>query len=403
VSALVLARRGARVLLVDPGRFPRDKACGDLVGPRGVRLLDELGVIVPGVQRVGDVVVIGPSGRSVRLPWPPGSQYPGHVVAAPRKGLDAALRDAAGDAGAELHTGRVVDVIVEDGVAKGVVLGDERRVRCAAVVGADGAMSRVAASAGLVRPAGALWGFALRWYVDAVVPDPLIVLWEPRRGRAFPGYGWLFPGPDGRANLGLGVGLRSDRSSAGIAARLLPEFVATLRRHGALEAGAPLLDGTRRGGWIRMGLTGTVPATGRVLLAGDAAGLVNPLQGEGISEAMLSGQSAAEAILAGPDTAAARHRATLAARHGRFHPAAAALHATAVAHPWTISALGRLLTAPGIAPIVAGGWATYWNELLDGAPPGRSRRVAAALSMAVGAAARGTTARRESLEGLVAA
>jgi menaquinone-9 beta-reductase len=383
VGALVLARGGARVLLVDPARFPRDKACGDLVGPRGVRLLDELGVAVPGAERVGDVVVVGPSGRSVRLPWPPGSQYPGHVIAAPRERLDATLRDAAAEAGAELETGRVAEVL-----ADGVVLDDGRRIRCDAVVGADGAMSRVAASAGLARPAGALWGFALRWYVDARVPAPLIVLWEPRRGRAFPGYGWLFPGPEGRANLGLGVGVRSDRSAAGLAAKLLPGFVAALRRWGVLEDRAPLLDGTRRGGWIRMGLTGSIPGRGRILLAGDAAGLVNPLQGEGISEAMLSGHSAAQAILAGPDQAASRHRATLAGRHGRFHPAAAALHAAAVAHPWTISALGRALTAPPVAPLVAGGWATYWNELLDGAPPGGARRVATALSMAVSAGAR---------------
>jgi geranylgeranyl reductase family protein len=388
VSALVLARGGARVLLVDPGRFPRDKACGDLVGPRGVRLLEELGVVVPRAERVGDVVVVGPAGHSVRLPWPAGSRYPGHVVAAPRASLDAALRDAAARAGAELHTGRVDELIAEDGVVRGVTLADGRRVRCDAVVGADGAMSRVATSAGLLRPARALWGFALRWSADAVVREPLIVLWEPRPGRAFPGYGWLFPGPHGRANLGLGMGLRSDRSGAGLAAQLLPDFLAALRANGALAADAPLLEGTRRGGWIRMGMAGASPADGRVLLAGDAAGLVNPLQGEGIAEAMLSGQSAASAILAGPDQAAARHRATLTARHGRFHPAAAALHAAAVAHPWMISALGRLLTAPGIAPIMAGGWATYWNELLDGAPPGRSRRVAAGLATAVSAGAR---------------
>lgn len=63
VAATVLARGGARVALVDKARFPRDKACGDLVGPRGVQLLDDLGIRVPGAVPVGDMVVVGPGVR----------------------------------------------------------------------------------------------------------------------------------------------------------------------------------------------------------------------------------------------------------------------------------------------------------------------------------------------------
>jgi geranylgeranyl reductase family protein len=400
VAALVLARAGARTLLVDPGRFPRDKACGDLVGPRGVRLLEELGVAVPGAEPVGDLVVVGPSGRSLTLPWPAGPENPACAVAAPRARLDAALQDAAAAAGAEVRVGRVAGVIGGADTLRGVELADGPRIRCVAVVGADGAMSRVAASAGLLRPARALWGFALRWYVEAAVERPLIVFWEPSPGRVIPGYGWLFPGPGGVANLGLGVGLLGERSDAGLAARRLPDFVAALRRDGRLAADARLRPGTRRGGWVRMGLAGVSPAAGTILLAGDAAGLVNPLQGEGISEAMLSGHSAAHAILAGPAEAAARHRRTLAARHGRFHPAAAALHAAAIVHPRTISALSRLLTSGPVGHALAGGWSVYWNDLLDGAPPGRSRVVAKGLSLAVNAFATPTAARREALAGL---
>jgi menaquinone-9 beta-reductase len=399
VAALVLAGAGARTLLVDPGRFPRDKACGDLVGPRGVRLLEELGVAVPGAEPVGDVVVVGPSGRSLTLPWPAGAEYPARAVAAPRERLDAALQDAAASAGAEVRIGRVAGVIGGCHTLRGVELTDGRRIRCGAVVGADGAMSRVAASAGLLRPTGALWGFALRCYVEAAVEQPIIVFWEPSPGQAIPGYGWLFPGPGGSANVGLGVGLLGERSNADLVARQLPDFVAALRRDGRLAADAPLRPGTRRGGWVRMGLTGASPAAGRVLLAGDAAGLVNPLQGEGISEAMLSGHSAAHAILAGPE-AAARHRRTLAARHGRFHPAAAALHAAAIGHPRMISALGRLLTIGPVGRALAGGWSVYWNDLLDGALPGRSRIVATSLSLAVNAFAAPTATRREARIGL---
>ena len=78
------------------------------------------------------------------------------------------------------------------------------------MIGADGATSEVAAAAGLVDPKRVLWGFAVRTYVPQVVDLPAIVLWEPTPWRAFPGYGWVFPG-DGGANVGLGIGTRSDR------------------------------------------------------------------------------------------------------------------------------------------------------------------------------------------------
>ena len=92
VTALVLARGGASVALVDKSRFPRDKACGDLVGPRGVQLLTDLGLELPTAATVGDMVVVGPTGRRVRLPCYPGSSYPGYAIASPRasSGRDAA-------------------------------------------------------------------------------------------------------------------------------------------------------------------------------------------------------------------------------------------------------------------------------------------------------------------------
>jgi geranylgeranyl reductase family protein len=400
-AALVLARAGARVALVDPARFPRDKACGDLLGPLGVRQLQELGIAVTGARRVGcDVVLVGPSGRRLLLPWTASHRYPAHALAAPRTVLDAALRDAALEAGAEPVTGRVAGIEEDAGGLRGVVLGDGKRVRCDAVVGADGAMSRVAAGAGLQRPERMLWGFALRWYVQAAIDRPVIVFWEPRPRRALPGYGWVFPGPDGRANVGLGVGVGRRRDRAALVGRLFPGFVAALRARGLLPGGARLMDGTRRGGWLRMGIAGTTPAGGRVLLAGDAAGLVNPLQGEGMAEALMSGTDAADAILAGPAEAADRHRRAIATRHGRFLPAAGALHAAMLARPGGISAVGRLLTAPVLGSALAAGWAIYWNDVLALAPRSRGRAVAVGLDSATSAVVQRSPVRRDALAGL---
>ena len=85
VAATVLARGGARVALVDKAQFPRDKACGDLVGPRGVQLLADLGIELEGTVPVGDMVVVGPTARRVTLPCFAGRTYPDHAVALPRR------------------------------------------------------------------------------------------------------------------------------------------------------------------------------------------------------------------------------------------------------------------------------------------------------------------------------
>ena len=147
----------------------------------------------------------------------------------------------------------------------------------------------------------------------------------------------------------------------------------------------------RLGGWLKMGMVGTTPAAGRVLLVGDAAGLVNPLQGEGIAPAMTSGRAAADAILSTPGDASARYRRQLARDHLPYHRVAAAGHAALVPHPVAVAAVGRALTIPPVGRALAGGWGIFWNELLDGAVPGRARAIAAA-STRIGGALTGATA-----------
>ena len=123
-----------------------------------------------------------------------------------------------------------------------------------------------------------------------------------------------------------------------------------------------------------------------MLLVGDAAGLVNPLQGEGISEALASGRAAAEAVLACPAVPATLYRSFLARRYGRFHASNAAIQAALVRRARVVAGAGRFLTAPIVGRAVASGWAVYWNELLDGATPGAARNTAA-LATAIARAA----------------
>ncbi|HEV3133893.1 MAG TPA: geranylgeranyl reductase family protein [Acidimicrobiia bacterium] len=389
IAATVLARGGARVALVDKAKFPRDKACGDLVGPRGVQLLSDLGIAVPGALKVDDMIVVGPTARRVRLPCYPGRTYPGHGFALRRVDFDAALRNAAVDAGAEAFIDRAADPLWGDGGLEGFALSSGAEVRADIVIGADGASSRVATAANLVDPSRVLWGFAVRGYVEEAVDVPYIVLWEHARWRAFPGYGWLFPGPDGTGNVGLGLGTLSTRAGAATAARELPAFMRTLRDHGLLASSAPA---TTLGGWLKLGMIGTNPARGRVLLTGDAAGLVNPLQGEGISQAMSSGRAAAQAVLTGPAEATRRYRAYLANTYAPYHSTTAPAHRALLPRPRVVSAVGRALTAPALGPLLAPGWSIFWNDLLDGAQPTVPRAVAA-LAAGIGrtATARGRT------------
>jgi menaquinone-9 beta-reductase len=378
IAALVLARAGARVALLDKSRFPRDKACGDFIGPRGLQVLADLGVPEPPGLDVGDMVVVGPTGRRVVLPCFDGDSYPGRARAVTRTVFDDALRTAALEAGAEPVDGRAGEPVGSGAQLDGFTIDGGPAISADFVIGADGATSHVATTAGLVDESRVLWGFAVRCYLDQAVALPAITLWEQAPWRAFPGYGWIFPGPEGLANLGVGVGTLADRQAGSEAVRVLPAYLRYLADLGLLDR-VPDGAGPRRlGGWLKMGMVGTVPAAGRVLLAGDAAGLVNPLQGEGIAQAMTSGRSAAESILAVPGSAADEYRKRLARDHLPYQRVTAAGHAALVGRPRAVSAVGRLLTAPGLGRALAGGWGIFWNELLEGAAPGGARTVARA-------------------------
>jgi flavin-dependent dehydrogenase len=325
-----------------------------------VRLLDDLGLGVPGAPTAGDMIVVGPLGRQVLLPARAGKTYPGHAIVVPRAQFDAKLRTAALDAGAVGLDARVGSV---DGGRVG--LDGHGRIDADFVIGADGATSVTARTTALADPSRALWGFAVRGYLPVEVGTPVISLWNDQPGRAFPGYGWLFPGPDG-ANLGLGLGLGHSRLDSRRAQQQLDAFCAHLVRIGMLEW-PPQSPARQLGGWLKMGIVGTRPAAGNVLLVGDAAGLVNPLQGEGISQALASGQAAALAILRDPTTAAESYRRWVDATYGRWASVTAPVHSVLVRNPRQVSRLATVITRPSLGSLVASTWSIYWNDLTDGA------------------------------------
>jgi flavin-dependent dehydrogenase len=293
----------------------------------------------------------------------------------PRRIFDDALRAAALAAGAVPLRTRISSAdLAADGSVTALVSSDGTRLAGDFVIGADGALSKVATLTGLLDPAAALWGFAIRGYLPAHVPLPLLMLLDASPWRIYPGYGWLFPGADGQANVGIGVGMGRRRSPAPLRPDL-DRLCASLRRQGDIGPDAEAAAVT--GGWLRMGGQGTRLAAGNVLLAGDAAGLINPLQGEGIAPAMISARAAAQAIVADPGHAATRYTEAVTGLMGHYMSGAAALQEVMLHRPRLTSAGMRLLTTPPLSALVAGTWSLYWNALADGAVPRPSARAAA--------------------------
>ena len=286
-----------RVLLLDRSDFPRDKSCGDGIAPHVLDALAEVGAadVVDGWTPLrdlelahGDVVVAGPMRREV------------HVV--PRTVLDARLVERAVAAGAVLRRHRVTSVEVD---ATGPVVSGG--LRASVVVGADGAHSLVRqALLGRRRESRAL---AIRGYapVTDATRGRQVIRYGDRRQ---PSYAWAFDRGDGLANVGYGELLPGQETGTPPSRRLL------LDQLEQLVPGAASTGRDWRGHHLPLSSWRWDQPDGPVLLVGDAAGLVNPMTGEGIYYAVATGiaagRTAARAVALGrPEAAGARHRAVV--------------------------------------------------------------------------------------------
>jgi geranylgeranyl reductase family protein len=309
-AAITAAGAGLSVLVCDKAAFPRDKTCGDGLTADALRRLETLGLAlsdVNGFTPVTDVVVRSPSGRVVDLPLPTDGLY---AAVAPRATLDAALFELAGRRGAQLRPGIALEELDEvDGRVR-ARLGDASAVTASHVVAADGVYSTVRK---LVAPAPEAYlgeWHAFRQYYTGVDDQRLWVVFERD---LLPGYAWVFPLGDGRANVGFGLPRRPGVSVRPMAAiwRDLPSRPALRAVLGDAEA-----EGTHRAWPIPADLGRAPLAAGRVLFAGDAAGATDPMTGEGIAQALVTGALAAQAVAAGGDPAdVARRYATAVERH----------------------------------------------------------------------------------------
>ncbi|PPK93754.1 geranylgeranyl reductase family protein [Kineococcus xinjiangensis] len=275
--AAAQARPGARVLLLDKADFPRDKPCGDGIAPHALDVLAGLGVpdAAAGYPPVGRLELGFPGG-----PVAAGDMArPARVV--PRRVFDARLVAAAQERGAVLRRQQVREVAV---LADRVLLdpGTPEQVAARVVVAADGAHSLLRRAVGM--PAPRRVAFAVRGYAPAPAGAAAQVI---AFGTArWPSYAWSFPIGDGWANVGYGEPLVD---GAALSRRRLVEGVEELLP----GAGGGARDW--RGHHLPLSTGRARQPDGRVLLVGDAASLINPVTGEGIYYAVLSGSLAGRA------------------------------------------------------------------------------------------------------------
>ena len=388
-AAFWLARRGVDVLLVEKKHYPREKACGDGLTPRAVRQLIDMGFDFdrPDIHRVvglrsyaGDVML--------EMPWPEHSVYPNWGATLRRSDLDGRVAVLAESAGATVLQGVEAVAVVDQGNLTAVELrrkGEDAEVVVPRfVVVADGSLSRFGRQLGTERRRDYPFGLAVRGYwespnsSDGFIESQLDI--RDSEGRAMPGYGWVFPMGDGTVNVGAGLvstfkGWKDINTS-----RILEAYLAELPEHwrvGPEPVARPI------GGKLPMAFS-VGPKSGRNwVLVGDAAGAVNPFNGEGIDYAYETGRLAAglvaDALATDDPDVLVAYENLLAAEYAAYHRVAR-IFVSAIGNPSVM----RTLTTVGMRSRPLMEWVLkVMANLLEPEERGMAEKVYVAIERAV--------------------
>ncbi len=355
-TAYWLARDGLSVVVAEKKSYPRTKTCGDGLTPRAVKQLTDMGFDfdVPELHKIVGLRAYA-GDLKLELPWPEHTIYPSWGAVMRRSDLDRQVAMLAEKQGAVIRQRNEAVAVVEDGRLKAVDLKqkddagvvDVERVEPKIVVIADGSLSRFGRKLGTARRKDYPYGLAVRGYFaspnsrDGFLESQLDI--RDAEGRSLPGYGWIFPLGDGAINVGVGV-LSTFKNWKDVnTSRALAAYIDGLPSYWQVTAEDALSEPV--GGKLPMSFSVGPKVGHNWLTVGDAAGAVNPFNGEGIDYAYETGRMAAphiaDAIATGDSALLWRYRQQLDDEYAAYHRVARAF-AMAIGNPALMRSLTRI-------------------------------------------------------------
>jgi geranylgeranyl reductase family protein len=328
-AAHYLASRGHSVLVCEKKSFPREKTCGDGLTPRAVKVLSDMGLDdeLGTWERVQGLRVHSP-GRSMELEFPQLDAWPNYGLVKPRKDLDQIVLDHAEKAGAKvLYKTQVVAPIFDRGVVTGVIAkrdGSDEEIHAKWVICAEGSATKFGRSLGRERDPGYPMGLAIRQYFKSPMQSSgwfEAYLGVRSNKDALPAYGWMFPVGDGTVNVGVGLlstfGAWRDVNLH----KLQSDFLTVLPPE--WEVNEETVCSKPRAGRLFMAGSVWPPHGPGFLLTGDAAGMINPCNGEGIAYGYETGRTAGrhldEALRTGTSPSLSGYTEELEATYGAYY------------------------------------------------------------------------------------
>jgi flavin-dependent dehydrogenase len=302
------------------------------------------------------------------LAWPTTDRFPNHGAVWPRQRFDNHLLDVAIAAGADVRFSTEALPVIENGTVVGIEANGEV-LRSSLVVLATGAQGAAAKMLGAVRDPDETFGLAIRAYA----PTPrhaerhleACLSLRDEHGTPIPGYGWMFPAGDGTVNIGVGAlstmkGFRDLNLN-----RLVDQYAAMVRDEWSL---GPMLERPRA--W-RLPMSALRRHGPGWVAVGDAAGLVNPMNGEGIDYGLETGMLAVDLFVADPAAAPVAYDAAVAERFDGFLRTGRRF-SFLIGHPWILRAGLRVAVGTQAAADVT---LAVMGNLVDNETPGAAGRV----------------------------
>lgn len=366
-AAIRAARAGAQVTVFEKGPYGRDKVCGDGLTPRAVAALQDLDVGIDDAHRIDGLRMI--AGKTSReLAWPTTERFPNHGAVWPRRKFDTYLIDLAMKAGAEVRFDSEALPVLEHGRVVGASANGET-LQAPLTVLAAGAQGAAAKLLGAERDPDETFGLAIRAYAEsprhAERHLEACLSLQDEHGVPVPGYGWMFPAGDGTVNIGVGA-LSTMRGFKALNLNtLLDQYAAIVRDSWSL---GPYLEKPRA--W-RLPMS-SLRRHGRGWLAiGDAAGFINPMNGEGIDYGLESGVLAADLCVANPLTAPDVYDRVIGERFDSFLRTGRRF-SFIIGHPLLLRSGLRVAVGTQAAANVT---LSVMGNLIDGETPGAAGRV----------------------------